>query len=564
MAWYPTRLIDNCADSIKIVGRDQVAANSQYATLSHRWNASVPKLSVEKLREWEAGIQLAALPPTFRDFVTTARRLGFRYAWIDSLCIIQDGDGGADWTRESQTMDLVYRNSSCNFSAGWSSEDTGLFNIRDPRQADELVVTMSRRETENGEATYYPHRFSRCGVWDSEVTSAPLSTRGWVVQERFLSPRVFHFGRSEVLFECCESATVERYPVGPPALAPGIWLTHFKIFGIDRPVGNHTGHPYDIWKTVLRDYERCQLTFTSDKLAAISGIARYLQPYFDDGNYIMGVWTHRIELQSLWHCDRGMEEEFRCDEPQLQPQTMEELSPVTRFTGLPSMIASTPYRAPSFSWACIDDPILTDDPFGESPAVNAVVINYRSSRDTGDIPFRENIYDFLPGPKVEMKVVGRLNRARLVSSGVHGDDQLYLWPQVEGVNLVNADREFFLRGRRERLYSSAVLDFSITLADVPDIETRMFYYMIWAEGRELDNAPFELEYISCLIFALVDPDMGRFRRVGWMHTLDNRSGTPPVARRLAVYRDQQLPAEQATIPCWEYNHETNQHTIYVV
>jgi hypothetical protein len=556
-AWYPTRLLDTRADSVKIVGRDQVAANSQYATLSHRWNASVPKLSVEKLREWEAaGIPLAALTRTLGEFVVAARRLGFRYVWIDCLCIIQDGDGGVDWGRESQTMHLVYRNSACNFSAGWSVEqNTGLFNPRDPRQADQPAVTLSVRETENGEAACRPYLLSNpeASFWANEVASAPLNARGWVVQERFLSPRVLHFGRSEILFECCESMSAERYPDGPPTIDTHSGLWKFKHFKIDKAIGHD--NLYRIWNAVLKAYANCQLTFTSDKLVAISGVARYLRRFFPNCNYIMGIWTHRIEHQLMW-LSRAPSS---ADDQELD--SIKELSPVTPVTGLPSAIASIPYRAPSFSWACVDGQFYNYNPHDDATVVTAVIIHYRNGRDSRDMVFCEDIYDFLPAPKVETRVVGRLNRTRLVS--VDGD-WFFLCPQVGDFDLA---RESFLRGGREKLYGRVVLDFHVALADVPDIEARMFYYMVWAEKRSEEDDPREpWRLVTCVIFALVDQDMGRFRRVGLMKNL----GSPQDARgeigreRIDVYINRQLAAEQATIPCWEYNRETNQHTIYVV
>lgn len=556
-AWYPTRLLDTHSldtHSIRIVGRDQVTVNSRYATLSHRWNDSVPALSVERLeKEWEAGIPLAVLPPTFKDFVTAARRLGFRYAWIDSLCIIQNGDAGADWGRESQTMDLVYRNSSCNFAANWPSKDAGLFNSRDHRWTHDLAFTLSVRETEDGEVTNQPYILGETSFWETDVTSAPLNERGWVVQERFLSPRAFHFGRFEVYFECCESASTERYYLEgarPPANdtpARGFYPPMDFKFKIDKTLGNHS--PYKVWKTIRQAYEKCQLSFPSDSLVAISGVARYLRPFFTDCNYITGIWTWRIEEQLEW---------ARTSKYRLPLPTLEELGPATRFTGLPAVIASTPYRAPSFSWASVECQI--NDTVGyefiskPTPVVTALIINYRNARGIEDIAVCEDIYDFLPAgstPRVEMKVVGRLNRARLVS---HGSTELYLYPQVKGFDLVNANRESFrpFTSPRRKLVI-AHLDFNITQADVPDIEAGMFYYMVWSESLPTDSG---YTAITCQIFALIDPEMGRFRRIGCTKRL--------VDRRNDVYQNQQLASEQATIPCWEYNPKTNQHTIYVV
>jgi hypothetical protein len=46
------------------------------------------------------------LPLTMQDAITTTRALGFRYLWIDSVCIIQDN--ASDWERESRQMGSIY------------------------------------------------------------------------------------------------------------------------------------------------------------------------------------------------------------------------------------------------------------------------------------------------------------------------------------------------------------------------------------------------------------------------------------------------------------------------
>ena len=42
------------------------------------------------------------MPRAFQDVVTVTRKLGLRYLWIDSLCIIQDPSG--DWPTEAPKM----------------------------------------------------------------------------------------------------------------------------------------------------------------------------------------------------------------------------------------------------------------------------------------------------------------------------------------------------------------------------------------------------------------------------------------------------------------------------
>ena len=68
-------------------GQNEIA---QYATLSHCWGFHQPlrttKATLDLLLQ---KIRFSDLAKTFQDAAVTCRRLGIRYLWIDSLCIVQ-------------------------------------------------------------------------------------------------------------------------------------------------------------------------------------------------------------------------------------------------------------------------------------------------------------------------------------------------------------------------------------------------------------------------------------------------------------------------------------------
>ena len=71
------------------------------------------------------------MPKTFRDAVDCAHRLGVRYVWIDSLCIIQDSN--EDWLHQSSLMAEIYAMALLNIAATSSANaEEGLFHVRDP------------------------------------------------------------------------------------------------------------------------------------------------------------------------------------------------------------------------------------------------------------------------------------------------------------------------------------------------------------------------------------------------------------------------------------------------
>lgn len=62
----------------------------------------------------------------------------------------------------------------------------------------------------------------------TKVLEAPLNQRGWVLQERLLAPRILHFCRRELFWECCETAASETYPSGLPP-----WVLHSSLKKLD-------------------------------------------------------------------------------------------------------------------------------------------------------------------------------------------------------------------------------------------------------------------------------------------------------------------------------------------
>lgn len=66
------------------------------------------KLTQSVIDDFQRGIDVGSMPQNFQDAVLVTRSLGFRYLWIDALCIAQDS--AQDWTEHASLMvcDLIY------------------------------------------------------------------------------------------------------------------------------------------------------------------------------------------------------------------------------------------------------------------------------------------------------------------------------------------------------------------------------------------------------------------------------------------------------------------------
>ncbi|RSM10849.1 hypothetical protein CEP52_003305 [Fusarium oligoseptatum] len=542
--WLPSRVLDlGLPDekTVKIVTRDKVAPGNRYVTLSHRWTPFIPKLTSRNLEAWSRQLPTSTLTKTFRDFIAVSRLLGFRYAWIDSLCIIQESDhGGSDWAHECLAMDLIYRNSFCNFSADWGTGSGGLFLDRKTRQFDCPTITPFHvaKKLEERPSKYLLVDES---TWRHAVTMSPINSRGWVLQERFLSPRVLHFCPKEVFFECCETSRSERFRQPMPVI-DAVAFEPFKNLESNRYGIYDTAACHRVWNRVPRIYSRCALTFSSDKLVAISGIARYLKTFLEDDVYVMGVWASAITAQMLWQCDRN-----RIRDDRISHDTLGELGPLAMPAAQIASIPLGPRQGPTFSWVSADLPVNLLKPTGEYLCRGVQLVRYRAGQNPPpvDEPINEDIFDYPRLPAVELKATGFLRRMRLIDTG-----NVYL----SAIFLERADRRrshySTLSSIPDHIADAVPLDFPINPSEIPGIESRVFFYMPW---DIVENESIKEGELNSVLLELVNLEMGRFRRIGLMS--HGRRSVEQVVRH---------NEGEASLPCWSYNPETRMHTIFIV
>jgi hypothetical protein len=87
-----------------------------YAALSYVWGGPQAFCTLQSnVASHSSQISLSTLPQTIQDAVFCAHKLGLKYLWVDSLCIIQDSTD--DWEREIANMAQIYKNAFVTISA---------------------------------------------------------------------------------------------------------------------------------------------------------------------------------------------------------------------------------------------------------------------------------------------------------------------------------------------------------------------------------------------------------------------------------------------------------------
>lgn len=314
----PTRVIDvgenGHGDCRVLINRSNIEAH--YVALSHCWGGPIDcVLKTEELQEFQQRLPWDRLTANFQDAITVTRKLGVRYLWIDSFCIIQDDDD--DWAQESANMADIYRNSLFTIAAMSSPESEHGFirNIADPPtfldQTIEIPLSKNDRRTVTVSLFRQPESYER-ESFNTLSLRAPLSKRGWCLQESVLSSRILFYGRDRIYWKCFRGyqSADGMHPgrqFSDVDLYPGLLPVLFS--GVSRP--DALPRPDLDMAAVLQDYywlvnsfTQRELTHGSDKLPAFSGLAKPIHLALG-GQYLAGLLSVYIRSGLLWKRETG-------------------------------------------------------------------------------------------------------------------------------------------------------------------------------------------------------------------------------------------------------------------
>jgi hypothetical protein len=285
----------------------------QYLTLSHRWG-TVRQCTTTKanIQQRSKSIRLGEMSQTFRDAITVTRRLGFKYLWIDSLCIIQDSRD--DWKAESEKMGEIYHNSMLTIAA-LDAEDIGpgCFWPRERLQSYPCKIGTRLPYHRPGGGTggqVYAFPSSRNSPPDDIIRRRGLlDRRSWVLQEQLLSPRTLNFGKLGIYWECLTTELSELMLDGADSThrfdTDFVQIFKAGIGGIMDISSPNSPCEDDLkfhraWWLVVEVYSRRQLTRESDKLVALSGVATEVARVTKD-EYLAGLWLRYLWQDLTWY-----------------------------------------------------------------------------------------------------------------------------------------------------------------------------------------------------------------------------------------------------------------------
>ena len=265
---------------------------------------------------------------------------------MDALCIVQDDLNEQDWYEQSLQMGSIYSNAHLVISVDGASCCTDGFLPREENYSWKTVHRQPSEDSGNSEVIRLARKMDgserRLRSYDTfSLHSEPLSQRGWTMQECILPRRILHFTEKELIWECstnCECQCRKTYShnlwkhhdynlINDPRIRHNDENRGFSVHIDDFLRGRTVQSTCWIWERLIEQYSRRFLTLPSDKIAAISGLAKLFQKtlHVSPTDYLAGLWKIDLPICLLWYV-----------------------------TGSPPPSRPEEWRAPTWSWASID------------------------------------------------------------------------------------------------------------------------------------------------------------------------------------------------------------------
>lgn len=352
----PTRVLDVGRESRDLFLHETTKADLayRYAALTYCWGTGSSESGPMRTQksnyaERKSRIAFDLLPRTIQDAVRITISLSINFLWVDALCIVQDAPD--DWARESSSMSSIFAQSTVTIAADGAAHcHEGCFVAGAHRNRTIMRIPCrgpQRKDVKDRVVGYGDDSFiyvrkpgienESNGSHTLQISTRPtIDTRAWTMQERLLAPRILHYTADELVWECEEESRCECKVAVKDAtilnLSP--FKQNYKRFWAEvdgkrerayydesrRPwaqsvfVNSTDPRPQLNWRSVLAEYTQRNLTFDTDRLAAISGLASTMSEHdttnYHPRDYLFGIWKSDLVRNLLWHVTGGEDDIF--------------------------------------------------------------------------------------------------------------------------------------------------------------------------------------------------------------------------------------------------------------
>jgi len=289
------RLID--VDEYRIV---QPKKHVDYCALSYVWGDKEQPLlkssnkDKAEVRGFLNGPDLP-LPRTILDAIALCLKIGCRYLWVDSLCIVQDCKENK-YSQINSMADIYSLSYLAIIAAAGEDSSAGL----PPYGRRNSEISYLLRTTSNGSfvASFSPQLAAQ------EIAQSAWASRGWTLQEYALSRRVLFFTGSYTFLRCEHTLRCEDFGLGFSDSFREAREWDLPLPTFYRRIKSPHRHYPSVYSQLVAQFVHRSLSYEKDVLNAFTGILTQMEDRELGqeviGNNIWGLPSKQIGAGLQW------------------------------------------------------------------------------------------------------------------------------------------------------------------------------------------------------------------------------------------------------------------------
>ena len=307
-SYYNSNDSDATEDGAKGSKRERTLRAADFVALSYVWGPPIPKApyitTLENILIHRNPDGLARcldlLPQAVRDAIDLVRRLGFRYLWVDALCIVQNSE--RSWKLNASVMDLIYSNAILTIcAADGANSKTGLEAYKATSIAKDQHPTSSAKY-QNTAVCAPGVRLMVSHLAETSIRNSAWNSRAWTFQERLLSRRCLIFAEGRVFFQCRATTMSEDIVAEPEGAGWSLDLVQAP----PRMLRELDTRSFWVYTNCVYLYSSRALTKQKDILAAFNGVSNRISKVMK-APFIFGLPSSHFDLALLWQPRSALE-----------------------------------------------------------------------------------------------------------------------------------------------------------------------------------------------------------------------------------------------------------------
>lgn len=278
----------------------------KYLALSYIWgDVQQPLLTQARYEQWQAqgALRHVEIPQTVRDAISLTQMIGYRYLWVDALCIVQDDDSNRH--HQISQMHKIYQQAELTIIAADAKHcDHGLSGIS----------SVNKRTQRHHTYQLPGMSFERLPLSTRRsLETSPWRTRGWTFQEELCSRRALTVLPELILFTCSSATWREDVPdminsgapfsldlqEGPLLLAPMLRGKQGNFLDTNQAIA--------LFQDLAKQYRHRSLKWSDDIENAFSGVAGMLEQFLGPVYHGIPEGCFDEIIHGCWHWDTSLQ-----------------------------------------------------------------------------------------------------------------------------------------------------------------------------------------------------------------------------------------------------------------